>query len=80
MKKIFAILGLCFVFTITSCSFTEEKALKGIGIPSHVSYIAFNNGGTTIIEAEILKFSFNQTKQWFLFREMQIVFSSMFTS
>lgn len=52
MKRIFAILGLCFIFALTSCSFTEEKALKGIGIPSHVNYIAFNNGGTNIIEAE----------------------------
>ena len=53
MKKIFAILSVCFVFALTSCSFTENKTLE---------------------------FSFNQTKQWFLFREMQIVFSSMFTS
>lgn len=52
MKKIFAILGLCFVFALTSCSFTENKTLEGIGIPSHVKYIAFNNGGTTVIEAE----------------------------
>lgn len=52
MKKIFAILGLCFVFALTSCSFTENKSLEGIGIPSHVSYIAFNNGGVTTVEAE----------------------------
>lgn len=52
MKKIFAILGLCFVFALTSCSFTENKTLEEIGIPSHVKYIAFNNGGTTVIEAE----------------------------
>lgn len=52
MKRIFTILGLCFAFALTSCSFTENKTLEGIGIPSHVSYIAFNNGGTTVIEAE----------------------------
>ncbi len=52
MKKIFAILSLCFVFALTSCSFTENKTLENVGIPSHVSYIAFNNGGTTVIEAE----------------------------
>lgn len=54
MKKIFAILSLslCFVFAFTSCSFTENKTLENVGIPSHVHYIAFNNGGTTVIEAE----------------------------
>src|SRR5574344_1345324 len=52
MKRIFTILGLCFAFALTSCSFTENKTLEGIGVPSHVSYIAFNNGGTTVIEAE----------------------------
>lgn len=52
MKKIFTILILVAAIGLTSCSITENKTLEGIGIPSHVSYIAFNNGGTTVIEAE----------------------------
>lgn len=52
MKKLFTILILVAAIGLTSCSITENKTLEGIGIPSHVSYIAFNNGGTTVIEAE----------------------------
>jgi len=52
MKKLFTILILVVAIGLTSCSITENKTLEGIGIPSHVSYIAFNNGGTTVIEAE----------------------------
>lgn len=52
MKKIFTILVLIAAIGLTSCSITENKTLDGVGIPSHVKYIAFNNGGTTIIEAE----------------------------
>lgn len=52
MKKLFTILILVAAVGLTSCSITENKTLDGVGIPSHVKYIAFNNGGTTIIEAE----------------------------
>jgi hypothetical protein len=54
MKKIFTILILTVVITLTSCNlnFTETKNLEGVGIPHHVQYIAFNNGGTNIVEAE----------------------------
>ena len=52
MKKLFTILILVAAIGLTSCSFTENKSLTGVGIPSNVKYIAFNNGGTTVIEAE----------------------------
>lgn len=52
MKKLFTILILVAAIGLTGCSFTENKSLEGVGIPSHVSYIAFNNGGVTTVEAE----------------------------
>lgn len=52
MKKPLGVLILAMVFCFAGYSFTQSKNLNGVGIPSHVSYIAFNNGGTTIIEAE----------------------------
>lgn len=52
MKKLFTILILVAAIGLTGCSITENKTLDGVGIPSHVKYIAFNNGGTTIVEAE----------------------------
>ena len=52
MKKILGILLLTMALCFVGCSFTENRNLDGVGIPSHVSYIAFNNGGTTVIEAE----------------------------
>lgn len=55
MKKTLGILLLTMALCFVGCSFTsftESKKLNGVGIPSYVSYIAFNNGGTTVIEAE----------------------------
>jgi hypothetical protein len=52
MKKTLGILILTMVLCFAGCSSTESKKLNGVGIPSHVSYIAFNNGGTTMLEAE----------------------------
>lgn len=52
MKKTLEIFILAIALCFIGCSFTESKKLDGVGIPSHVSYIAFNNGGTTVIEAE----------------------------
>lgn len=52
MKKLFTILILVAAIGLTGCSFTENKTLEGVGIPSHVSYIAFNNSGVTTVEAE----------------------------
>ncbi len=51
MKKILAGLVLGTALILTGCSFTENKVIQGVGIPSHVSYIAFNNGGVTTVEA-----------------------------
>ena len=51
MKKILAGLVLGTALILTGCSYTENKVIQGVGIPSHVSYIAFNNGGVTTIEA-----------------------------
>lgn len=53
MKKIFAVwfLGIALSLGLVGCSFTEQKSLSNVGIPSHVKYIGFNNGGTFIAEA-----------------------------
>ena len=52
MKKTLGIFILAMALSFVGCSVTQRKNLNGVGLPSHVSYIAFNNGGTTIIEAE----------------------------
>lgn len=52
MKKTLGILLLTMALCFVGCSFTESRNLDGVGIPSHVSFIAFNNGGTTTVEAE----------------------------
>ena len=51
MKKILAGLILGTALILTGCSYTETKVIQRVGIPSHVSYIAFNNGGVTTVEA-----------------------------
>lgn len=68
MKKTLGILILAMALCFGGCSFTVSKNLDGVGIPSHVSYIAFNNGGTTTVEAEDAEVStlVQSNKNWIL--------------
>lgn len=68
MKKTLGILILAMALCFGGCSFTVSKNLDGVGIPSHVSYIAFNNGGITTVEAEDAEVStlVQSNKDWIL--------------
>lgn len=52
MKKLFVVLALIGILTTSAFAWTEGKRVKDIGIPSHVSYIQFDNGGRVVLEAE----------------------------
>ena len=48
MKRFFLLIALSVMLTVSVFAFTEGKTLKDVGIPYHVSYIEFWNGGTLI--------------------------------
>lgn len=50
MKKILASLILGTALILTGCSFTENKNVAGVGIPAHVEFIQFDNGGRVVLE------------------------------
>lgn len=52
MKKIFTVLALVLVsLAFVGCNYTENKKVQGVGIPEHVEYIVFDNGGRQIVDA-----------------------------
>lgn len=52
MKKLFIAVVLMFTFVCSAFAFTEGKRIKDVGIPSHVEFIQFNNGGSVVCSAE----------------------------
>lgn len=52
MKKLFIAVVLMFTLVCSAFAFTEGKRIKDVGIPSHVEFIQFNNGGKVVCSAE----------------------------
>ena len=49
MKR-FIILITSLLFVSSLFAYTERKVISNVGIPRHVSYIQFNNGGNVMVE------------------------------
>lgn len=52
MRKIFITILLMVGIIISANAYTAKKTVSNVGIPSHVSYIQFDNGGRVMLEAE----------------------------
>lgn len=52
MRKIIITILLMVGIVISASAYTAKKKVSNIGIPSHVSYVQFDNGGRVMLEAE----------------------------
>jgi hypothetical protein len=53
MKKIFTVLALVALTAMfVGCNYTENKNVAGVGIPEHVQFIQFDNGGRVVLEGQ----------------------------
>lgn len=52
MRKIVITILLMVGIIVSSSAYTAKKKVSNIGIPSHVSYVQFDNGGKVMLEAE----------------------------
>lgn len=52
MRKIVITVLLMVGIIVSANAYTAKKTVSNIGIPSHVSYIQFDNGGRVMLEAE----------------------------
>jgi len=52
MKKLFITMVLMFTLICSAFAYNEGKRITDVGIPAHVSFIQFNNGGSVICSAE----------------------------
>lgn len=62
MKKIFTVLALVALTAMfVGCNYTENKDVAGIGIPEHVQFIQFDNGGRVVLEGQNVDVSLKVT-------------------
>jgi len=52
MRKSIITILLMVGIIISASAYTAKKTVSNVGIPSHVSYVQFDNGGRVMLEAE----------------------------
>jgi hypothetical protein len=66
MRKNIITILLMVGIIISASAYTAKKTVSNVGIPSHVSYVQFDNGGRVMLEAEDAYISIEVHKDEFL--------------